>query len=157
MTAPRLPSIDRTGMRPIVQARVLFADTDQMGIVYHASYLRYLEHARVELCRAAGLEIPLVGSLGFGLPVVELAVRYLAPARYDDNITVHAAITALSRARLHFQYVVTVEPGDRRGLDRPLELLWAETRHACVRLADGKLERLPAEVVALLESCYARR
>ncbi len=144
-------------MRPAVRARILFADTDQMGIVYHASYLRYLEHARVELCRAAGLEIPLLGSLGFGLPVVELAVRYLAPARYDDVITVYAMVSALGRVRVDFQYVVTVEPGDRRGLDAPQQLLWAETRHACVRLADGHVERLPPEVVALLESCYSPR
>lgn len=156
MTTPLLPELSRERMRPCAHVRVLFADTDQMGVVYHASYLRYLELARVELCRTVGLAIPTFEPRGLGLPLTEVAVRYRAPARYDDRMTVHCAVSLLTRARLHFDYLVTVEPGDREGLDHPIDLLWAQTRHACIRLADGRPERLPRDVVALLESCYSR-
>ncbi len=163
MIEPLVPELSRQDMRCTARVRVLFADTDQMGVVYHASYLRYLELARVELCRAAGLSIPTFEPRGLGLPLVELAVRYRAPARYDDLMSIHVGVSLLTPMRLHFDYVVTVEPGDRAATrtgeqgSTPLELLWAQTRHACIRLADGRPTRLPADVVTTLESCYTRR
>ena len=99
MTTPFLAPPDRTAMRLAHQARVLFADTDQMGVVYHASYLRYLEAARVELLRAAGMSVPAFEPLGLGLPLTEVAVRYRAFARYDDRMSVHCGISALSSVR----------------------------------------------------------
>lgn len=157
MTTPFLAPPDRTAMRLAHQARVLFADTDQMGVVYHASYLRYLEAARVELLRAAGMSVPAFEPLGLGLPLTEVAVRYRAFARYDDRMSVHCGISALSSVRVHFDYVITIEPGDRLGLEGPLEVLWAQTRHACIRIDDGRPTRMPASLVALLESCYTPR
>lgn len=157
MTAPFLAPPDRATMRVAHQARVLFADTDQMGVVYHASYLRYLEAARVELLRTAGMSVPAFEPLGLGLPLTEVAVRYRAFARYDDRMSVYCGISALSSVRVHFDYVITVEPGDRAGLEAPLEVLWAQTRHACIRIDDGRPTRMPASLVALLESCYTPR
>jgi acyl-CoA thioester hydrolase len=182
MIEPLVPELVRARMRCTAKVRVLFADTDQMGVVYHASYLRYLELARVELCRRAGLSIPTFEPRGLGLPLIELAVRYRAPARYDDVMSIHVAISLLTAMRLHFDYLVTVEPGDgaitrsedrrsaasgpasSRQTARPeliptqrLELLGAQTRHACIRLSDGRPTRLPSDVVATLESCYAPR
>jgi acyl-CoA thioester hydrolase len=161
MIAPLVPELVRDGMRRTARVRVLFADTDQMGVVYHASYLRYLELARVELCRGVGLAIPTFEPRGLGLPLVELAVRYRAPAKYDDLMSIHCTVSLLTRMRLHFDYVVTIEPGDgastRGALTEPLELLWAQTRHACMRLSDGRPTRLPDDVVTALESCYTPR
>lgn len=162
MIEPLLPALSRADMRCTARARVLFADTDQMGVVYHASYLRYLEMARVELCRSAGLSTPIFEPRGLGLPLVELAVRYRAPARYDDRMSIHCSVSLLTRMRVHFDYLVTLEPGDAattRGGDASasLELLWAQTRHACIRLSDGRPTRLPDDVVACLESCYTPR
>lgn len=144
-------------MRLAVEARVLFADTDQMGVVYHASYLRYLEHARVELLRSAGVATPAFEPRGLGLPLTEVAVRYRAFARYDDLMAVYCRISMLTEVRVHFDYVVTVEPGGRVGADRTIEILWAQTRHACIRIADGRPTRMPPDLVALLESCYTPR
>jgi len=156
MSVSLLADVERSRLRVTARCRVLFADTDKMGVVYHASYLRYLEHARVELCRDTGLAIPTFEPRGLGLPLTELAVRYRAPAKYDDLMSIHTGVSLLTPARLHFQYLVTLEPGAREGLGEAIEVLWAETRHACIRLADGRPERLPADVVALLESCYTR-
>jgi acyl-CoA thioester hydrolase len=157
MVTPFVTQPNREGMKLAAQVRVLFADTDQMGVVYHASYLRYLEHARVELVRAAGLAIPTFEPLGLALPLTEIAVRYRAFARYDDLMSVWCGISLLSAARLHFEYVVTVEPGHRVGHDACVEVLWAQTRHVCIRLADSRPARLPPEVVSVLESCYTAR
>ncbi|HET6585038.1 MAG TPA: thioesterase family protein [Nannocystaceae bacterium] len=156
MTASLLSDVERSRLRITARARVLFADTDKLGVVYHASYLRYLEHARVEMMREMGLAIPTFEPRGLGLPLTELAVRYRAPAKYDDLMSFHTGVSLLTPARLHFQYLVTIEPGGRDGLGETIEVLWAETRHACIRLSDGRPERLPADVVALLESCYTR-
>lgn len=157
MVAPFLSHPDRGRMKPTVQARVLFADTDAMGVVYHASYLRYLEQARVELLRGAGLTVPAFEPRGLALPLVELAVRYRAFARYDDLMTVWCAIGLLSPVRLHFEYVITIEPGGRAELDQRIDVLWAQTRHVCIRSDDGRPTRMPPEVVAVLESCYTPR
>jgi acyl-CoA thioester hydrolase len=146
--------IDRARLREVARVRVLVADTDTTGIVYHASYLRYLELARVELIRAAGLPYRVLEAAGLALPLTDIAVRYRAPAKHDDFMTIEAGLVLLTRVRVAFQYVVAIAPGDRHGLDARLELLTAETRHACVRLADGRPERLPAPVYELLESCY---
>jgi acyl-CoA thioester hydrolase len=157
MVTPFVHQPNQGGMRLATQARVLFADTDQMGVVYHASYLRYLELARVELVRAAGLSVPTFEPLGLALPLTEIAVRYRAFAKYDDLMSVWCGISLLSAARLHFDYVITVEPGHRVGHDARVEVLWAQTRHVCIRLADSRPARLPAEVVSVLESCYTSR
>ena len=132
-----------TEMTTVATPRVLFADTDKMGIVYHASYLRYLEMARVEFIRQTGLPYTELEALGFGLPVSELSVRYQAPALYDDRMTLQVALSLLTPVRVHFDYRVRVLAGDRQGLERDVDLVAAQTRHACVRARDGRPQRLP--------------
>jgi acyl-CoA thioester hydrolase len=141
-------------LRPVARARVLYADTDRMGIVYHASYLRYLELARVELIRGAGLPYTELEKLGLGLPLTEIFVRYVAPALYDDIMTVHIGVSRLTRVRIDFDYRVVVAAADRAGSSADVEILTAQTRHACVRVATGRPERLPVPVYEVLQSCY---
>ena len=104
-----------------------------------------------------GLHACEAAPLGLALPLTEIAVRYRAFAKYDDLMSVWCGISLLSAARLHFEYIVTVEPGHRVGHDALVEVLWAQTRHVCIRLADSRPARLPAEVVSVLESCYTAR
>ena len=70
------------------QVRVIYGDTDQMGVVYYANYLRYFELARSELLRAHGKSYREMEAEGFSLPVVEATCRYLAPERYEDLLLV---------------------------------------------------------------------
>lgn len=145
MSAPGAftPEIDPSTLRPVAKARILYADTDKMGIVYHASYFRYLELARVELIRGAGLPYTEMEDAGLALPLVEIGVRFASPGLYDDHITVHAGLARVTPVRVHFQYRVVVEPGDRLGLEGDeVELLRAETRHCCVRRDTGRPERM---------------
>lgn len=147
------PEIDASALRRVAQARILYADTDKMGIVYHAAYFRYLELARVELLRGAGLPYTEMEAEGLALPLTEIGVSFSSPGLYDDRISVHAGLSLVTRVRVHFQYRVLVEPGDRAGLAagaEPVELLRAETRHCCVRRDTTRPERLPQRVYECL-------
>jgi acyl-CoA thioester hydrolase len=155
---PFVPQLS-IALRPVARVRVLYADTDKMGVVYHASYLRYLEMARVEFIRDAGYPYGAMESDGFALPVTDLAIRYRASALYDDVMTIEAGLAFLSRVRVHFHYRVTVRAGDRPpyaggNVDADVEILTAQTRHCCLGLAEGRPAALPNEVYDLLRSCY---
>jgi acyl-CoA thioester hydrolase len=82
--------------------RVIYGDTDQMGVVYYANYLRWFEMGRTELLRQIGATYSSVEEAGFFFPVTEVSCRYHKPARFDDEITVETALTALGRATLDF-------------------------------------------------------
>jgi acyl-CoA thioester hydrolase len=85
--------------------RVRYAETDQMGVVYHANYLVWMEVGRVEYCRAAGVRYKeMEGADGIYLAVVEAHCRFVRPARYDEEVTVETWIEAATRRKLEFGY-----------------------------------------------------
>jgi acyl-CoA thioester hydrolase len=136
----------------VARVRVLYADTDKMGVVYHGTYLRFMEHGRVELIRSTGLVYAEMEAEGYALPVTDVAVSYMAPARYDDVISIYAGVTFLSRTRVRFGYRLVVEPGGRAGLEESVTLLVAETWHCCLDVARGSPAPLPDNAHAALES-----
>ena len=86
--------------------RVYFADTDLSGVVYHANYLHWFEQARSELLRLLGIEQRSVQEAGEGAyAVAELTIRYLRPARLDDQLVIETRAEELRAAscRLHQQ------------------------------------------------------
>ncbi len=123
------------------EIRVIYGDTDQMGVVYYANYLRFFEAARNEFIRAKGLRYrDFEAEHGLLLPVVEAAVHYRQPARYDDLVTVEISLTEARRASARFGYRVL----------RGEELLaTGHTVHACVDL-DGRVQRMPRELLERL-------
>ncbi len=86
--------------------RVRYADTDQMGVVYHANYLVWFEAGRTELMRRLGLPYLEFEQSGLFLPVIKAEVEYKLPARYDDEVAVLARIKSLRQTRLAFEYEV---------------------------------------------------
>ncbi len=124
-----------------IQQRVIYGDTDQMGVVYYANYLRYFEAARNEFIRAKGLRYrDFEERFGLLLPVIEAHVSYKLPAKYDDLITIEIALSEARRASARFDYRIL----------REAELLvTGHTVHACMDLA-GKARRLPAELIEVL-------
>jgi len=122
--------------------RVRFCDTDLMGIVHHANYLAYFEAGRVEWLRRRGVTYGSWTERGMHLPVVEASVRYRAPARFDDVVTIETALTQLRALSLRFAYRIA-----RAGV------LLAEgfTRLACVD-ASHRLTRFPPDVMSILRS-----
>ena len=93
-------------MTPVeTRLRVRYAETDQMGIVYHANYLIWMEVGRVEYCRAAGIRYrDLEREDGILLAVVEANCRYLSPALYDEEVIVRTWIQQAHPRMLRFAY-----------------------------------------------------
>lgn len=111
------PSLDQpTGGRFVgpehrYPLRVFFEDTDLSGIVYHANYLRFIERARSDMLRLAGIDQRGFHDGGEGAyAVTALAIRYRAPARLDDVLVVHSRVTAVRAASVDIQQ--TVRRGD---------------------------------------------
>ena len=86
------------------RVRVRYAETDQMGVVYHANYLVWMEVGRVELCRSLGIRYRDLESAGVLLAVVEAHCRFHAPARYDEEVIVRTLIAESNPRLLVFEY-----------------------------------------------------
>jgi acyl-CoA thioester hydrolase len=85
--------------------RVRYAETDQMGVAYYANYLVWMEVGRVELCRAAGTRYrDMEEKDRVMLAVAEVSCRYLAPARYDDEVAIRTRIAKAGRRLVQFHY-----------------------------------------------------
>lgn len=153
---PFIADVEVPEAQPVARFRILYADTDKMGIAYHAAFLRYMELGRVELLRSLGVPYTDLERFGLALPLSDLAVRYRVPARYDDEISIYVGLVLVTRVRVHFQYRFVIEPGGRPDVDERLILLVAETRHACVRVADAKPERMPPPFFERLEQARDR-
>jgi acyl-CoA thioester hydrolase len=123
------------------ELRVIYGDTDQMGLVYYANYLRFFEAGRNEYLRAQGVPYREVEEvMGVRLPVVEAHVHYKLPARYDDVLVVETTLAQVRRASARFEYFV------RRGDDC---LVTGHTVHACIDFK-GSVTRLPQALVTRL-------
>ena len=91
MQPPEPPSGRFDGPEHLYPVRVYFEDTDLSGVVYHANYLRWFERARSDMLRLLGIDQRAAHEAGEGAYAVsELAIRYLAPARLDDAVTVRS-------------------------------------------------------------------
>jgi len=117
------------------QVRVAYADTDKLGIIYYANYLKFFEQGRTELLRALGVRYrDLEIQRKMFLPAVEARVQYLAPSRYDDVLTVRTWITEMGKASISFECdVIDKDLGGRvcaRGYSRHAVVndLWRMTR-----------------------------
>ncbi len=86
--------------------RVNYSETDQMGVVYHARYLVWLDIARCEHLRLTGLSYRGLEASGLRLVVGEVAIRYRRPARYDDLIRVRCWVREVASRRVVFGYAV---------------------------------------------------
>jgi acyl-CoA thioester hydrolase len=126
-----------------MQVRVIYGDTDQMGVVYYANYLRYFEAGRNEFIRAKGLRYrDFETTYGRVLPVVEAHVAYRTPARYDDLLTVETSLTEARRATARFGYRI-VRDGE--------VVATGHTVHACLDRS-GRVQRMPKELLEALSA-----
>jgi acyl-CoA thioester hydrolase len=119
-------------------ARVRYAETDQMGIVYYANYLVWFEIGRVEVLRTLGLSYrELETEHGCILPVVEATCRYRAPARYDDEILIETRPALLRGSVIKFAYRILRKEADGA---EPTLLAEGETVHV---VCDPQLNKMP--------------
>lgn len=112
--------------------RVRYKDTDQMGVVYHANYLNYYEEARTELLREKGFSYKYMEEQGVMLPVREIRSKYIAPALYDELLTVKVMFRGFDGARLKFDNEIYNEQGKLIN-EGYVELVFmdAKTRRPC--------------------------
>lgn len=89
-----------------IEVRVICADTDAMGIVYHANYLKWFEAVRNEFLREIGYPYTLLSEMGLSFPVVEAHLNYKSPAKYDDLISIRAEILELKAASIKMGYEI---------------------------------------------------
>jgi acyl-CoA thioester hydrolase len=126
--------LDRKIIAGETRLRVRYAETDKMGVVYHSNFVIWFEVGRVELLRQLGFEYSQMEQQdNCHIPVVDLRVRYKAPAQYDDEIVIRTELKNVRSTLLHFSYEVFRE-GDRT------LLATGETMHIIV---DDKFERRP--------------
>ena len=133
-------------MQPVIcemQLRARYAETDAMGIVHHSSYIVWFEAGRVEYMRQIGSSYTEVEKGGHSFAASEIGARYLAPAYFDDLITVRTWLEDVHSRTIAFRYeILHAETGKL--------LVTGFTRHVCIN-AQGKVASIPKEVRTLLE------
>jgi len=122
--------------------RVIYGDTDQMGVVYYANYLRFFELGRMEYFRARGGRYSELEASGFALPVVHVQADYRASAKYEDVVVIRTTVTELRRASFGFSYEVSREHDGT-------VLCTGSTVHACLGKS-GRPTSLPPQLAKLL-------
>ena len=128
-------------IRSITQVEVRYAETDMMGFVYHANYLPWFEIGRTQLFKEIGIPYRQLEAEGYRLPVLEVSVRYLRPALYDDKVSIVTVLRDRPLLRIGLEYEVV----------RGSELLaTGSSSHAFID-REGRPVRPPAWVVAKLD------
>lgn len=125
----------------IHEVRVIFGDTDQMGIVYYANYYRYFEAARAAFLRDRGRSYKDMAEWGVALPVIESHCEYKSPAHYEDLLQIEIEVDRVRGASLRFVCKIFREQ---------TLLVQGHTIHACVHPETGRPRRIPSELLALL-------
>jgi acyl-CoA thioester hydrolase len=131
------------GFRFTTEIRVRFAETDAQGVAHNAEYLVWYEVARIAYLARFGGGYPGIQAEGFEALTTETYVRYLAPARFDDVVLIHARCGDIRGARFRFEYVL--ETGGRKVADG-----W--TAHAVVDATTLRPARFPAWLREAIET-----
>lgn len=133
MVKPSMPFRSTTGE---IQFRVRYAETDQMGIVYHANYLVWCEMGRTDLIRSLGMTYAEMERSGVALAVSDLSIRFHAPARYDDLIRVRTTLIDLRSRLVAFDYLVSNAETDQRLATAHTRLVSLDPRGRPVAMPD---------------------
>jgi acyl-CoA thioester hydrolase len=119
--------------------RVRYAETDAMGIVYHTNYIVWFEVGRGEFMRQRGGNYREFEDQGLYLPVSEVDARFLASARYDDEVVVRTSVEELRSRMITLYYEVVMK-------DTGQVLVTGHTKHLCVD-REGRVRRLPLDLL----------
>ena len=123
--------------------RVIYGDTDNMGMAYHANYLRWMEIGRTELFRAWGLPYKEIEAKGIMLPVSEVTCKFVSPARYDRLMVIETTLDHQIKGGIKFDYRIFDQADDKL-------LARGHTKHACVN-REGRVVRPPDFMAAIIK------
>jgi acyl-CoA thioester hydrolase len=116
--------------------RVNYSETDQMGVVYHARYLVWLDIARTEHLRQSGMSYRELEESGLRLAVSEVVIRYRQPARYDDPVRIRCWVRALASRKVDFGYAIEHADDGRLLATASTSLLALDTSMSLTRLPE---------------------
>ena len=122
----------------LTKVRVIYADTDAMGIVYHTNYIKWFEIGRSEILRQFSLPYTEIEAMGYNLPLTEVSCNYLSPARYDQILVIETEIEYVRNASIKFNYIIWDERQEKK-------LVEGESVHACIN-SKGKVVRFPINI-----------
>ncbi|HEV7783631.1 MAG TPA: thioesterase family protein [Chitinophagaceae bacterium] len=129
------------------QVRVRYAETDQMGVVYHSNFFPYFETARAESIRELGFTYADMEKMGVIMPVVDVHCRYLRPARYDDLLSIKTILKELPvHHKIEFHHEVYNEQDELLAVGKII-LYFMEARGM-------KKTSMPAELFKKLEPFF---
>jgi len=120
----------------VLPVRVRYGETDQMGVVHHASFILYLEEARTRFMEERGQSYAALEQAGIGLPVRSLSISYRSAARFGEELDVFVRVERLTKASVTFGYEILCNADER-------VVATAEVELACAKLAPGKLTVSP--------------
>ncbi len=119
-----------------VKHKVNFYDTDAMAVVHHSNYIRWFEIGRVEFLREAGITLGELMDDGYLFPIVDVSAKYLNPAYFDDQLIIETIPTALTKAKMAFDYRILREKDG-------IVLVTGHTLNVFTCRATSKIARLP--------------
>jgi acyl-CoA thioester hydrolase len=136
--------MDPLSPRTAIEFRVRYAETDQMGVVYHANYLVWCEIGRTELIRRRGSSYAELEAEGVLLAVSEAKLRFHASARYDDVVRVETWVEEVRSRGVTFGYLISRVEGDE------VSRLVTATTSLVALGRDARPRKLPVELIAFL-------
>jgi acyl-CoA thioester hydrolase len=126
-----------------IEFRVRYAETDQMGVVYHANYLVWCEMGRTDFIRRRGMSYADMERAGTLLAVADLSVRFHGAARYEELVRVRTTLAEIHSRSIVFDYLISNAETDQR-------LVTARTSLVSIG-ADSRPRKLPDHIRALFE------
>lgn len=126
-----------------ISFRVRYAETDQMGVVYHGNYAQYLEMGRVEWLRGLGISYKKMEENGVMLPVISLQLNYKNSAFYDDLLTVETRLKKMPSVKIEFDYKIYN--------DKSQLLVEANTVLAFIDMQSNRPTRCPNTILEQIE------
>jgi acyl-CoA thioester hydrolase len=124
------------------KVRVIYADTDAMGVVYHTNYIKWFEVGRNEFMRQLGVPYTELGKLGLNLPLIKVSCDYLKFTTYDQMLTIETKFDYIKRASIRFNSRIWDE-------NKENVLVEGYTIHACTN-NEGKIRRIPKLLLELI-------
>ncbi len=118
------------------EVRVRYADTDQMGVVYHGNYAMFYEVGRTEMFREIGLAYAKMEEVGVRLPVVELNCKFHKSAFYDEVLTIVTRLEKMPDVRIRFDYEVLNEKGEKLSTGYSVLVFMDIARQRPIRMPD---------------------
>lgn len=128
-----------------VTHKVNFYDTDAMAVVHHSNYIRWFEIGRVEFLREAGITLNEMMNDGYVFPITEVSAKYVNSARFDDVLIIETTPTALTKAKMAFDYRIL------RECDGTL-LVTGHTQNVFTSRETGHITRLPEKYHTRLQA-----